>query len=156
MSLPPLVWQRCIISDISQREGCVVMIYRLLLVKVLHSHNDKSKWDFICLEQHASIGTVCPDTCTKTAVSTYFSLVFFTGRPQPFRHTCPKVWQMLYFSGCSLQIPVGLPLFKLWQKKHWFGAGQGRIYRWRVLVKVWEELHYNTSCIMRCIAKRKS
>ena len=99
-----------------QSEGCAVMIYRFFLVKVLHGHNDKSKWDFICLEQHSSIGTVCPDTCTKTAVSTYSSLVYFDGRPQPFQHMHPQLWQMLYFSGCSLRIPAVLPLFKLWQK----------------------------------------
>lgn len=93
---------------VHQSRGRVLMIYRLLLEKVLHRHTDNSKWDFIYL---LSIRTVCPDTCTKSAASAYCSVVYFTGRPQPFQHMRRKVWQMLYCSGCSLRIPVELPLF---------------------------------------------
>lgn len=120
----------------SVRGQCSLMIYRLFLVKVLHSHNDNGKWDFTCL---VSIKMVCPDTCIKSAVSTYFPLLYFTGIPQPFQHMHRKVWQMLYFSGCSLQIPVGLPLFKLWRETlvWWvYCMGHGRIYRWLTLTKV--------------------
>ncbi len=121
-----------------QSEGCVVMMYRLFLVEVLHSQNDNSTWDFICL---VSIRMLRPDTCIKSAASSDFSVVYFTGRPQTFQHALRKVWQMLYFSGCSLRIPVGLPLFKLWQETlvWWvYCMGRRKMYIWLALIKVWE------------------
>ena len=89
-----------------QSEGCVVMIYRLFLEKVLHSHNDDNKWDFICLEQRVSVWMVCPDAqrISKLLSQLIFQLCIFTGRPQPFQH----------MHGCSLQIPFRLTLFKPW------------------------------------------
>lgn len=35
---------------------CAVMRYRLLLLNILRSNNDESKWDIISPEQHASVG----------------------------------------------------------------------------------------------------
>lgn len=72
-----------------QSEGCI-MIYRLFLVKVLHSHNDNNKWDFFF--GLVSTRMVCPDTCIKSAASTYFSVVYFTGTPQPFQHMHDFKW----------------------------------------------------------------
>lgn len=95
-----------------QLEAYVVMMSRLLLVKLLCSHDD-NKWIFICLKQNVPMSIVSPHTRAKTAVSPYFPLVYFTERPQAFQHMHLEVWQILYCSRYSLQILVELPYFKL-------------------------------------------
>ena len=90
-----------------QSEGCVLMIYRLLLVKVLHSHNDNSKWDLSHLD---GLSRYMFQKCL------FISFVFSWKATAIATCTHHKARQMLYFSGCSLHIPVGLPLFKLWRE----------------------------------------
>lgn len=73
---------------------------------------------------------------SKMLSQLYFSVVYFTGRPQPFRHMRRRVRWTLHFIGCSLEIPVGLPLFKLWRETLvWrvYCVGRRRIYRWLTL-----------------------
>lgn len=113
MSLPPPVWQMRILSH--QSEACVVMIYRLLLVKVLPSHNDKTKWDFIFLEQHVSIGTVCPGCMYQNCcLILLFTCVFYWKTMVISTYVLKSVTNVLF--QWVLQIPVGMPLFKPWRE----------------------------------------
>ena len=101
------------------------------------SHNDNSKWDFFFFFRLVSHQDGLVRThASKMLSQLYFSVVYFTGRPQPFRHMRRRVRWTLHFIGCSLEIPVGLPLFKLWRETLvWrvYCVGRRRIYRWLTL-----------------------
>lgn len=106
------------------------------------SHNDNSNWDFFSFFfffhffRLVSIKWFVQMHVSKVLSQLYFSVVYFTGRPQPFQHMHRRVRWTLHFIGCSLEIPVGLPLFKLWRETlvWWvYCVGRRRIYRWLTL-----------------------
>lgn len=91
-----------------QSEGCI-MIYRLFLVKVLHSHNDNNKWDFFFLVLYPP-GWFVQIHVSKVLPQLIFQLCILQEHRNHF-NICTIL------SGCSVKIPVGSPLFKLWREK---------------------------------------